>query len=163
MISRLALKCRETCYSFYWVEACWRVGNDMVALSETCHWHVANVLFKLRSNKRRGGCRFRPANAPRDLTKLTRDTLSKAPFTSPYNAVAFSGSLNRRRARAIACLERLRAGTTTTTETITDGQMHVVKARDRRGRKSMGAGERKAVSARMKRYWASRREQRKVK
>ena len=32
-------------------------------------------------------------------------------------------------------------------------------ARKRRGRKSMGSEERREVSARMKRYWASRRQQ----
>jgi hypothetical protein len=33
------------------------------------------------------------------------------------------------------------------------------KSEERRGRKSMGAKEREEVSARMKQYWASRRQQ----
>jgi len=54
--------------------------------------------------------------------------------------------------RVIASLEELQrsSGATPT--------MH--KATGRRGRKSMGAGERKQVSERMKRYWESRRQQR---
>jgi len=52
--------------------------------------------------------------------------------------------------RAIACLERLRDDTV-------DAQSRAPTPRDRRGRKSMGPEERKEVSARMKRYWESRR------
>jgi len=51
---------------------------------------------------------------------------------------------------AIACLELLRDGAS-------GGEIQAGKTRDPRGRKSMAAEERKAVSARMKRYWASRR------
>jgi hypothetical protein len=53
---------------------------------------------------------------------------------------------------AIACLEQLRDRTT-------GERISVVKRRDSRGRKFMPADERKEVSARMKRYWASRRNQ----
>ncbi len=35
-------------------------------------------------------------------------------------------------------------------------------ARERRGRKSMGADERREVSQRMKKYWAARRKQQKA-
>jgi hypothetical protein len=45
----------------------------------------------------------------------------------------------------IACLEELRGSSSAATNG------------SRRGRKSMGAQERQQVSARMKRYWASRR------
>jgi hypothetical protein len=55
---------------------------------------------------------------------------------------------------AIACLEQLRDGTA--------GELiSAMKTRDRRGRKFMPPEERKEVSARMKRYWASRRAHRK--
>jgi hypothetical protein len=54
---------------------------------------------------------------------------------------------------AIGCLEHLRDGTM-------GGRISVVKTRDSRGRKFMPPEERKEVSARMKRYWASRRKQR---
>jgi hypothetical protein len=50
--------------------------------------------------------------------------------------------------RAIALLEQLRRN---------QGSRAV--ALKRRGRKSMGSEERREVSARMKRYWASRRQQ----
>ena len=51
--------------------------------------------------------------------------------------------------RAIAVLEDLQR---------TDGSMPSSRlGGERRGRKSMGAKERQEVSARMKRYWASRR------
>jgi hypothetical protein len=49
--------------------------------------------------------------------------------------------------RAIEQLERLAAGSS------------AELAPKRRGRKSMGADERKIVSARMKSYWAARRQQ----
>ena len=49
--------------------------------------------------------------------------------------------------RAITQLESLQAGTE-------------LPKSNRAGRKSMGAEERQQVSARMKRYWASRRKQR---
>jgi hypothetical protein len=53
---------------------------------------------------------------------------------------------------AIACLEHLRDGTI--------GELtSIVKPRDPRGRKFMPPEERKEVSARMKRYWARRRNQ----
>jgi hypothetical protein len=51
--------------------------------------------------------------------------------------------------RAIALLEQLHRN---------QGNSKAV-ARKRRGRKSMGSEERREVSARMKRYWASRRQQ----
>jgi hypothetical protein len=51
--------------------------------------------------------------------------------------------------RAIAMLEQLHRN---------QGSSKAV-ARKRRGRKSMGSEERREVSARMKRYWASRRQQ----
>ena len=51
--------------------------------------------------------------------------------------------------RAIALLEQLHRN---------QGSSKAV-ARKRRGRKSMGSVERREVSARMKRYWASRRQQ----
>jgi hypothetical protein len=54
---------------------------------------------------------------------------------------------------AIGCLEQLR-------DSMMDRQISVVKTRDQRGRKFMTPEERQEVSARMKRYWASRREQR---
>ena len=52
--------------------------------------------------------------------------------------------------RAIACLEQLRGDTMS-------GEPSIAKTRDLRGRKSMGVEERQEVSARMKRYWANRR------
>jgi hypothetical protein len=52
---------------------------------------------------------------------------------------------NERMSRAIAALEELQAAGV---------RDHISPGR---GRKSMGAGERSAVSARMKRYWAARR------
>ena len=52
--------------------------------------------------------------------------------------------------RAIVCLEYLR-------DEMLGVRTGPVRTRDRRGRKSMGVEERKEVSARMKRYWASRR------
>jgi hypothetical protein len=54
---------------------------------------------------------------------------------------------------AIVCLEQLRDGTA-------EAQKSFVKTRDRRGRKFMPPEERKEVSARMKRYWASLRKRR---
>jgi len=51
--------------------------------------------------------------------------------------------------RAIALLEQLQRN---------QGRSSTV-APKRRGRKSMGSEERREVSARMKRYWASRRQQ----
>jgi hypothetical protein len=46
---------------------------------------------------------------------------------------------------AIACLEKLRSGSSASTNG------------NRRGRKSMGAQERQQVSERMRKYWASRK------
>ena len=42
-----------------------------------------------------------------------------------------------------------------------DANSHVMSRSSRRGRKSMGSQERQEVSARMKKYWASRRSVRK--
>ena len=50
--------------------------------------------------------------------------------------------------RTIAAIEALR-----------DSDGHI-QSPGRRGRKSMGASERREVSARMKKYWAKRRKQR---
>jgi hypothetical protein len=54
--------------------------------------------------------------------------------------------------RAIAEIERVVGSRSDTAE--------LLKARKRRGRKSMGKEERGQVSLRMKAYWAQRREQR---
>jgi hypothetical protein len=51
---------------------------------------------------------------------------------------------------AIALLEQLQRN---------QGSISTTVPRKRRGRKSMGSEERREVSARMKRYWASRRQQ----
>jgi hypothetical protein len=51
---------------------------------------------------------------------------------------------------AIACLEQLRDETA-------GGPISFAKTRDPRGRKFMSREEREEVSARMKRYWRSRR------
>ena len=51
---------------------------------------------------------------------------------------------------AIAALEKLAAAET--------AQIIQSKAKDKRGRRSMGAKERDEVSTRMKRYWASRKQ-----
>lgn len=53
--------------------------------------------------------------------------------------------------RVIASLEELQRHSVTLPE--------LPRIRDRRGRKYMGQEERQVVSARMKRYWASRREE----
>lgn len=58
-------------------------------------------------------------------------------------------SLEREHERIMAALTQLRA--------IARAQDGSVRQRSTRGRKSMGAAERLQVSARMRRYWASRR------
>jgi len=56
--------------------------------------------------------------------------------------------VKRRLERAIAALEELDR---------TPGRVRAAFPAERRGRKSMGAAERQEVSARMRKYWASRR------
>jgi hypothetical protein len=52
--------------------------------------------------------------------------------------------------RAIASLEEIQGAHV-------ERHQQAAPVKDRRGRKSMGAEERKQVAARMKRYWANRR------
>ena len=61
--------------------------------------------------------------------------------------------LREQHARLVAAIEQLESLTVSSNGTIAE-------LRSRRGRKSMDEAERREVSARMKRYWASRRETR---
>ena len=66
-----------------------------------------------------------------------------------YKAIRDLYAEKERLERVIASLEELQRKGATAPESSKPGK--------RRGRKSMSAGERKEVSERMKKYWASRR------
>ena len=63
-------------------------------------------------------------------------------------------SQKERLVRAIALLEELAV--------YRQGPSPFIERTERRGRKSMGADERREVSQRMKKYWAARRKQQEV-